>query len=102
MGGGQTVPINTADTSHSDSTIGQTRCEDTDCGDNGPDFQSCRIGTETFVGPGSEFIVDSTRPITVATQFITNDGTDTVRSKRSTLRMTRKSSPQATPSRKPA
>merc|ERR1711862_982638 len=77
----------TAYTMHSCSTDGQTRCEGTDCGDNGPDrfkglcdkngcdLQSYRLGNKNFFGPGSEFEVDSTKPITVTTQFITNDGT---------------------------
>merc|ERR1712157_432540 len=81
--------ISTAYTMHSCSTDGQTRCEGTDCGDNGPDrfkglcdkngcdLQSYRLGNKNFFGPGSEFQVDSTKPITVTTQFITNDGTDT-------------------------
>merc|ERR1719284_2111455 len=30
----------------------------------------------TFFGPGSDFQIDSTKPVTVTTQFITNDGTD--------------------------
>merc|ERR1712156_1234189 len=80
--------ISTAYTMHSCSTDGQTRCEGTDCGDNGPDrfkglcdkngcdLQSYRLGNKNFFGPGSEFTVDSTKPITVTTQFMTNDGTN--------------------------
>jgi cellulose 1,4-beta-cellobiosidase len=34
------------------------------------------LGNEKFFGPGSEFQIDSTKPITVTTQFITADGTD--------------------------
>merc|ERR1712100_395331 len=66
----------------------QTRCEGSDCGNgsdrfksvcdrNGCDMQSHRLGEEKFFGPGSEFQVDSTQPITVTTQFITDDNTDT-------------------------
>merc|ERR1711862_97149 len=44
---------------------------------NGCDLQSHRLGNEKFFGPGSDFQVDSTKPITVTTQFITADGTDT-------------------------
>merc|ERR1712071_436070 len=33
-------------------------------------------GTHDFFGPGSDFQIDSTKPVTVTTQFITNDGTD--------------------------
>merc|ERR1711982_209174 len=47
------------------------------CDKNGCDLQSYRLGNKNFFGPGSEFEVDSTKPITVTTQFITNDGTDT-------------------------
>ena len=32
---------------------------------------------QTFWGPGSEFTLDSSREVTVVTQFITSDGTDT-------------------------
>merc|ERR1712048_740631 len=66
----------------------QYRCEGTDCGDNGADrfkgvcdkngcdIQSYRLGHTDFYGPGSNFAVDSSKPITVTTQFITDDGTD--------------------------
>merc|ERR1712036_197539 len=37
---------------------------------------SHRLGVHNFFGPGSQFQIDSTKPITVTTQFITNDGTD--------------------------
>merc|ERR1711866_35629 len=47
------------------------------CDKNGCDLQSYRLGNKNFFGPGSEFTVDSTKPITVTTQFITSDGTDT-------------------------
>lgn len=80
--------ISSAYTMHACSTDGQTRCEGTDCGDNGPDrfkgicdkngcdIQSYRLGNKNFFGPGSQFQIDSTKPVTVTTQFITNDGTD--------------------------
>jgi cellulose 1,4-beta-cellobiosidase len=80
--------ISTAYTMHACSPGEQTRCSGTDCGDNGPDrfkglcdkngcdLQSHRLGNTKFFGPGSDFQVDSTKPITVTTQFITNDGTD--------------------------
>jgi len=77
----------------------QTRCEGKDCGDsgspkfdvggderfqgicdkNGCDMQSYRLGTTDFWGPGSSFKIDSTKPVTVTTQFITDDGTDSGR-----------------------
>merc|ERR1712070_426448 len=75
-------------TMHSCSPGDQTRCEGVDCGDNGEDrfkglcdkngcdIQPNRLGQTNFFGPGSSFQVDSTKPITVTTQFITNDGTD--------------------------
>merc|ERR1711934_1102864 len=34
------------------------------------------LGQQELFGPGSNFQVDSTQPITVTTQFITADGTD--------------------------
>merc|ERR1712232_70646 len=80
--------ISTAFTMHACSTDGQTRCEGTDCGDNGPDrfkglcdkngcdMQSHRLGNKNFFGPGSQFQIDSTKPITVTTQFITDDNSD--------------------------
>merc|ERR1712118_240319 len=65
----------------------QTRCEGKDCSTdedrfsgmcdrNGCDIQPHRLGTHNFFGPGSDFQIDSTKPVTVTTQFITNDGTD--------------------------
>jgi len=75
-------------TMHACSTDGQERCSGTDCGDNGEDrfkglcdkngcdIQSHRLGVDNFFGAGSDFQVDSTQPIQVTTQFITNDGTD--------------------------
>merc|ERR1712217_272401 len=64
-------------------------CEGIDCGDNlkheryqgvcdkdGCDFNSYRMGEKSFFGPGSDFIVDSSKPMTIVTQFITEDGTD--------------------------
>merc|ERR1711981_586225 len=74
----------------------QTRCKGKDCGDsgtpkfdvggderfqgvcdkNGCDINSYRLGTTDFWGPGSNFKIDSTKPVTVTTQFITADGTD--------------------------
>merc|ERR1712048_582130 len=69
---------------------GQTRCSGVDCGDNakgerfkglcdknGCDIQAYRLGNTKFYGPGSEFTIDTTKPVTVTTQFITVDGTDT-------------------------
>jgi len=76
----------TAYTPHICTVQGQTRCNGTQCGDNpdhrydgvcdkdGCDFNSFRMGDKTFFGKG--MTVDSTKPFTVVTQFITNDGTD--------------------------
>jgi cellulose 1,4-beta-cellobiosidase len=76
-------------TMHSCQADGQTRCEGTDCGDNasgdrfkgicdknGCDMQSYRLGEKKFFGPGSDFKIDTTKPVQVTTQFITEDNTD--------------------------
>ena len=81
--------VATAYTPHTCDTVGNVRCEGTPCGDNasgerydglcdkdGCDFNSWRLGDQTFFGPGSNFAVNSEKPMTVVTQFITNDGTD--------------------------
>jgi len=77
-------------TSHPCTIESQYRCEGQECGDNasderydgvcdkdGCDYASFRLGDQTFWGPGSEFTVDSSQVVTVVTQFITADGTDT-------------------------
>jgi cellulose 1,4-beta-cellobiosidase len=83
--------MSTAYTAHACSTSsqGQARCEGVDCGDtpdhrfdgvcdkNGCDFQTYRLGNTTFYGKGAGFALDSSQPMTVITQFITADGTDT-------------------------
>merc|ERR1712048_622640 len=86
--------ISQAYTMHSCAVDGQTRCEGIDCGDNagavtpeshrfegvcdknGCDFATNRLGEKNFYGPGSNFQIDSTKKMTVVTQFITDDGTD--------------------------
>ena len=81
--------ISTAYTSHVCTVKGQTRCEGAECGDNasgqrhngvcdkdGCDFNPYRMGDRSFFGRGSNFTIDTTRPFTVVTQFITADGTD--------------------------
>jgi len=81
--------VSTALTVHPCSTNGPTKCEGTACGDNdtnqrydgvcdkdGCDLAPYRLGEHNFYGPGSQFTVDSTQPMTVITQFITEDGTD--------------------------
>lgn len=82
----------TAYTPHPCNIDGQLKCEGTACGDNdkgeryegvcdkdGCDINPFRMGNTTFYGRGPGFAVDTTRPMTVVTQFITEDGTDTGR-----------------------
>jgi len=75
----------TAYTPHVCTVHGQTRCEGTQCGDgdnryggvcdkDGCDFNSYRMGDMKFFGKG--MTVDTSKPFTVVTQFITSDGTD--------------------------
>jgi len=71
-------------TPHICSTIGQTRCNGTACGDgadrlkglcdkSGCDFNSYRLGNTQYYGKGLK--VDTSKPFTVVTQWITSDGT---------------------------
>lgn len=73
----------TAYTPHPCTTIGQTRCEGDGCGGtyssdryagvcdpDGCDFNSYRQGNKTFYGKG--MTVDTTKKITVVTQFLKN------------------------------
>ena len=66
-----------------------THCQGADCGDNasgdrfngvcdknGCDLQTYRLGNTTFYGNRSRFAIDSSKPVTVVTQFVTADGTD--------------------------
>ena len=46
------------------------------CDKDGCDFGSWRLGDHEYYGPGSEFKIDTTKPFTVVTQFITDDGTE--------------------------
>jgi hypothetical protein len=53
-----------------------SRCRyDGVCDKDGCDFGSWRLGDHEYYGPGSEFKIDTTKPFTVVTQFITDDGT---------------------------
>lgn len=73
----------TAYTPHTCSHFGQARCDNpADCGDgdqryssvcdkDGCDFNSFRMGDKQFLGPGKT--VDTTKKITVVTQFLTNN-----------------------------
>jgi len=80
----------TAYTPHPCSQPGFTKCEGTTCGDNaagerylgmcdkdGCDYNNYRMGDTSFFGKGQDFTVDSSKPLTIVTQFLTHDGTDT-------------------------
>ncbi|CAK4636788.1 unnamed protein product [Aphanomyces euteiches] len=81
--------ISQAYTSHPCTVTSQTRCSSaTQCGDDATgnrfdgvcdkdccDFNPYRYNNHNFYGPGSSFAVDSTKPLTVVTQFITDDNT---------------------------
>ena len=72
-----------------DSGITQYRCEGTECGDNasgerydgvcdkdGCDINPFRMGNQNFYGRGDQYEVNTLKPMTLVTQFITDDGTD--------------------------
>jgi len=76
-------------TPHTCDPKGPLRCEGTQCGDietqerykgvcdkDGCDLNPYRAGNKTFYGPGSSYMVDSSKPHTVVTQFVSSDGTD--------------------------
>ncbi|KAG9078048.1 Exoglucanase 1, partial [Ceratobasidium sp. UAMH 11750] len=69
--------ISTAYTPHPCTSTGQTRCDNTTCpttcDQTGCDFNPYRMGDKTFYG--NSHIVDTSKNITVVTQFITADGT---------------------------
>lgn len=67
----------------------QFRCEGTDCGDNdkgerydgvcdkdGCDINPYRMGNPDFYGRGSQYAVNTLEKMTLVTQFITDNGTD--------------------------
>ena len=73
-------------TPHVCNVQGQTRCSGTQCGDgderydgicdkDGCDFNSFRMGNQTFLGPGKT--VNTNSKFTVVTQFLTSDNTTT-------------------------
>ena len=77
-------------TAHPCGTVGSQRCEGTLCGDtekgerfqgvcdkDGCDLNTYRLGEKSFYGASGSFKVDTTKPVTVVTQFLTADGTDT-------------------------
>jgi len=72
-----------------DTEPGQLRCEGIECGDtdkgeryqgvcdkDGCDINPFRMGNKSFYGRGPGYAVDTTKPMTVVTQFLTTDGTD--------------------------
>ncbi|KAJ5584798.1 uncharacterized protein N7459_004598 [Penicillium hispanicum] len=78
--------ISTAVTPHPCDTPTQIMCDGNDCGGtysttryagtcdpDGCDFNPYRMGNTTFYGP--DMIIDTSSPLTVVTQFITDDGT---------------------------
>jgi cellulose 1,4-beta-cellobiosidase len=78
--------MGSAYTPHSCKAQGPTRCSGTECGDDasgerhsgmcdkdGCDFNSYRMGDQSFYGKGKT--VDSTKKMTVVTQFLTSDNT---------------------------
>lgn len=78
--------VSSAYTAHPCNVDEQTRCEDADsCGDNdrygghcdkdGCDLNPYRVGVHDFYGEGLK--INTEEPLTVVTQFITADGTDT-------------------------
>merc|ERR1719482_2076999 len=82
--------MSSAYTAHTCSTPADTKCEDPKtCGDgsehrydgncdkDGCDLNPFRFGTKDFYGEGSGFTLDTSKPMTVVTQFITSDNTDT-------------------------
>merc|ERR1711862_445223 len=105
---GEANKISTAFTMHSCDVDSQTRCEGTDCGDNGPDrfkgvcdkngcdIQPYRLGERKFWGPGSDFAIDSRHPVEVTTQFITEMAPITVSSRRSSSSTPRTARPLST------
>jgi cellulose 1,4-beta-cellobiosidase len=46
------------------------------CDKDGCGLNPYRIGVKKFYGPGSTYSVDTTKPFTIVTQFVTTDGTD--------------------------
>jgi cellulose 1,4-beta-cellobiosidase len=71
--------ISEAVTPHPCEGTGITPCTgdecSTTCDQAGCDFNSFRMGNTSFYGPG--MVVDTTKPITVVTQFLTSDNTTT-------------------------
>jgi len=71
----------TAYTAHPCALDGPKRCETEEtcaqtCDKAGCDLNTYRLGDKTFFGEGAGFTVDTSKPFSVVTQFITDDGTD--------------------------
>merc|ERR1719203_2707135 len=78
-------------TPHTCSTEKLFRCDNpVECGDNdsgnrydgvcdkdGCDINPYRMGNVDFYGRGEQYVVNTLKPMTVVTQFLTDDGTDT-------------------------
>ncbi|KAL7928143.1 Exoglucanase 1 [Trichoderma chlorosporum] len=77
--------ISEALTPHPCETVGQTMCTSDDCGGtystnryagtcdpDGCDWNPYRLGNTSFYGPGSTFTLDTTKKMTVVTQFATS------------------------------
>jgi len=76
-------------TPHPCSVAGAYKCNGTECGDgaagqryqgvcdkDGCDFNPYRMGAAGYYGFGQDFPVDTAKPLTVVTQFLTSNGTD--------------------------
>ena len=78
--------ISSAFTPHPCDNMGIDECTGLTCGvgdryaskcdADGCDINTYRMGNLNFYGPGSSFTIDTTKPITVITQFLTNTGTN--------------------------
>jgi len=70
----------TSFTAHPCSVDKLYKCEGAECKSicdmPGCDFNSYRMGAHNFYGPGEHFAVNTLKPFTIVTQFITVDGTD--------------------------
>ena len=55
-------------------------CNSDDCNNHcdkiGCDFNTYRMNVHDFYGPGGQFKIDTTKPFTVVTQYITQDETE--------------------------
>eukprot|EP00405_Crypthecodinium_cohnii_P010716 CAMPEP_0206443236 /NCGR_PEP_ID=MMETSP0324_2-20121206/14257_1 /ASSEMBLY_ACC=CAM_ASM_000836 /TAXON_ID=2866 /ORGANISM="Crypthecodinium cohnii, Strain Seligo" /LENGTH=472 /DNA_ID=CAMNT_0053911151 /DNA_START=61 /DNA_END=1479 /DNA_ORIENTATION=- len=79
----------TAYTPHPCQNSGSIKCEGTTCGDtligqrydgvcdkDGCDYNNYRMGEKNFYGKGAQFQINTEKPVTVVTQFITDNGQD--------------------------